>query len=71
MNSYELMGYCKSPSIQWRWISTFTYTNLFHAITNRFPPFTGSFPFFPAADAADADAAADYLLVSGAIDLVW
>jgi hypothetical protein len=64
-NTYELMGYCTSPAIKWRWPSIHTYTNLFHLLTNRFPA--------PAAAGAmqpfHAAAAADYLVFSGEINL--
>jgi hypothetical protein len=75
-NTYELMGYCVSAGPQWKWISTFTYTNLFHAITNRFPPWnhmfiTNEFALFNAGSPfLQPGTLADYLLVSGAIDLV-
>jgi uncharacterized repeat protein (TIGR01451 family) len=58
----ELMSYCPFLS-RWRWPSAYTYTNLWMAITNRFP--------VPAPIGLDSpNPEQDYLLIRGEVNLL-
>ncbi|MEO8429694.1 MAG: fibronectin type III domain-containing protein, partial [Verrucomicrobiota bacterium] len=72
-NTHELMSYCRSATWPLRWVSSYTYTNLFNILASQFRQYSlfapGGFAGTRALQAAQ-NAAADYLLFSGEIDVL-